>query len=120
MAVRVSRRAADRLRAGHLWVYRTDLVAEAEVAALERGALVSVEDAAGRPLGSALYSSASQIALRLVAREPELTRAAYLEGLRERVRRAFARRRAVAPLSDAGNATTAQRMLFSEADEVPV
>ena len=120
MVVRVSRRAADRLRAGHLWVYRTDLPAPAEVAGLDPGALVSVQDVAGRPLGSALYSSASQIALRLVGREPGLTRLAYLEEVRNRVRVAFARRRAVAPLGlSADEPTTAQRLLFSEADELP-
>ena len=120
VAVRVSRRAADRLRAGHLWVYRTDLLAEAELAGLVPGALVTVEDGAGRGLGSALLSSSSQIALRLVSREAGLTRARYLADLQERVRAAFARRRAVAPLSDIpGEETTAQRLLFSEADEVP-
>ncbi len=120
MNVRVSRRAADRLRAGHVWVYRTDLVAEAELAGLAPSALVTVEEGTGRPLGSALYSSASQIALRLVTREPELSRTGYLDGVRQRVRRAIARRRAVAPLSDRpGSETTAQRLLFSEADEVP-
>ncbi len=120
VGVRVSRRAADRLRAGHLWVYRTDLLAEAELADLELGSLVTVEDTTGRPLGSALFSSASQITLRLVAREPGLSREGYLQALRGRVQAAFGRRRAVAPLSlAAGEETTAQRLLFSEADEVP-
>lgn len=114
--IRVSRRAADRLRAGHVWVYRTDLLSEAEAGQLAPGALADVEDATGRPLGTALYSSASQIALRLVSREAGLTRAAYLQGLRDRIAAAFERRRRVAPL--AGD-TTAQRLLFSEADEVP-
>ena len=116
MGIRISRRAADRLRAGHLWVYRTELLAEAEVAGLEPGALVAVEDAAGRALGAGLYSGASQIALRMVSREAGLTRAGYLEALRGRVRAALARRRAVAPLDEG---TTAQRLLFSEADGVP-
>ncbi len=120
MSVRINRRAADRLRAGHLWVYRTDLPAEAELAGLEPGSLVTVEDPSGRPLGSALFSSASQITFRLVAREPGLSREAYLQALRLRVRAALERRRAVAPLSEsAGEETTAQRLLFSEADEVP-
>ena len=116
MRLRISRRAAERLRAGHLWVYRTELMAEAEAAGLEPGALVGVEDVAGRPLGAALYSAASQIALRMVSRDAELTRAGYLQELRERVRAALARRRAVAPLDEG---TTAQRLLFSEADGAP-
>ena len=114
MGVRISRRAADRLRAGHLWIYRTELVSEAE--ALEPGALVAVEDAAGRGLGAGLYSGSSQIALRMVSRDAGLTRTGYLEDLRERVRAALARRKAVAPLDEG---TTAQRLLFSEADGVP-
>ena len=112
-AVRISRRAADRLRAGHLWVYRTDLLSGAGEAA---GALITVEDVAGRAVGTGLWSSASQIAVRMVSREPGMTRAGYLDGLRVRVRAALARRRAVAPLDEG---TTAQRLLFSEADDVP-
>ena len=118
MPGRVSKRAADRLRAGHLWVYRSDLLAEP--GDTEPGALLTVEDPAGRSLGTGLYSTSSQIALRLVTREPGLTREGYLAALREHVQRAFARRRVVAPLSrDPGTETTAQRLLFSEADEVP-
>src|ERR1700729_1060924 len=87
-AAAIPRRAADRLRAGHLWVYRSDIeslvppVGATEVAA---GALVTVMDSRGIPLGTGLYSSASQIALRMVAVEAAVTRAAYLEQLRERV-----------------------------------
>ena len=116
--VRVSRRAAETLRSGHVWVYRSELAAGAEAA--EPGALVTVEDAAGRALGTALYSSSSQIALRLVSQTPGLTRAEYLADLRARVVSAIARRRAVAPLCEEPEAeTTAQRLLFSEADAVP-
>ncbi len=79
-----------------------------------------MEDASGKSVGTALYSSASQIALRLVAREPGISRATYLDGVRERVRAAIARRRVVAPVSaDPGSETTAQRLLFSEADDLP-
>ena len=116
MKIRVTRRAADRLRAGHLWVYRTELATEVEAAGVEPGALVAVEDAAGRALGAALYSAASQIALRMVSHEVGLTRNGYLEDLGKRVRAALARRRLVAPLDEG---TTAQRLLFSEADGVP-
>lgn len=113
-ALRLSRRAADRLRAGHLWVYRTDIDApEADPAP---GSLVTLEDPRGKPLGSALYSSASQIAARLVSTQPGLTRDQYLADLRARVEQALHRRRLTAPLDDA---TNAQRLLFSEADNLP-
>jgi 23S rRNA (cytosine1962-C5)-methyltransferase len=118
-AVVVTRRAADRLRAGHLWVYRSDveslvpLLGATEVAA---GALVTVTDSRGIPLGSGLYSSASQIAVRMVAAETALTRAAYLEQLRERVLAALALRDEVAPESMENDAC---RLIFSEADALP-
>lgn len=116
--VRISRRAADRVRAGHLWVYRSEL-GDAEMAA-EPGALVTVTDAAGRALGTGLYSSASQIVLRLVSREAELTREQYLADVHTRIGQAFARRHVVAALSAIPEAeTNAQRLLFSEADALP-
>ena len=121
-SVRISRRAADRLRAGHLWVYRSELGEPLQNPALEPapGSLVTVEDGAARPLGTALYSSSSQIALRLVSRTAALDRAQYLAEVRVRVAEALARRRVIAPLSaEPGRETTAQRLLFSEADGLP-
>jgi 23S rRNA (cytosine1962-C5)-methyltransferase len=59
----ISARGEDRLTAGHPWVYRADL---AEVRAAG-GDVVLVRGPRGRPLGRAMYSSASQIALRMVA-----------------------------------------------------
>jgi 23S rRNA (cytosine1962-C5)-methyltransferase len=60
--VTVSRRAAERARAGHPWIYRSDVVA----AEVEPGALVSVATEREQRLGLALWSSASQIALRFL------------------------------------------------------
>ena len=111
----ISRRAADRLRAGHLWVYRSDLVGEA-AATLAPGSLVSLQDHRGAPAGSALFSSASQIVARVVSREPAIDREQYLAELIERIAGAFARRRVVAPLDEA---TNAQRLVFAEADDLP-
>jgi 23S rRNA (cytosine1962-C5)-methyltransferase len=62
--ITVTYRGAARLRGGHLWVYRSDLVPPADAPA---GSLVHVRDERGRRLGSALYSSASQIAVRLLS-----------------------------------------------------
>src|ERR1700729_2581455 len=101
-AALITRRAADRLRAGHLWVYRSDVkslvppVGATEVAA---GALVTVTDSRGIPLGTALYSAASQIMLRVVSPETALTRASYLEQMRERVQAALSLRDELAPES---------------------
>jgi 23S rRNA (cytosine1962-C5)-methyltransferase len=112
--VHVTRRAADRLRAGHLWVYRTDI--EGTTEALAAGALVTVVDGRGLALGSALYSSTSQIAARIVSREPAFTRAEYLGDLQYKVNAALARRRVLAPVSTRDNA---HRLIFSEADGLP-
>src|SRR5690242_14234912 len=61
----VSRRAAARLRGGHVWVYRSDVAALPE----NPESLLPVRDARGAILGTALYSPTSEIALRLVSRE---------------------------------------------------
>src|SRR5271169_5410967 len=101
-AAGVTRRAADRIRAGHLWVYRSDVetlvppVGSVDVAG---GSLVTVMDGRGIPLGTGLYSSASQIAVRMVSAEVGLTREAYLAQVRERVLAALALRDEVAPVS---------------------
>jgi len=107
----VSRRAADRLRAGHLWVYASDVVAVALPKPEET--LLPVADNRGLLLGTALYSPSSQIALRLISRDA-LDEPAWLELLASRLRAAIARRK---PLLDSAN--DACRLCFSEADELP-
>ena len=87
-AAAITRRAADRLRAGHLWVYRSDiesLVPPVDAMEVNPGALITVMDSRGIPLGTGLYSSASQIAVRMVAVEASLTRPTYLQQMRQRV-----------------------------------
>ena len=130
----ITRRAAERLRAGHLWVYRSDLesIRERLAAApgeagrdeVPPGALVSVVDSRGIPLGTALYSSASEIALRVVSRQAGLGRAEYLGELRGRVEAALRLREALVPDAFAGEGGTASetnacRLIFSEADGLP-
>jgi 23S rRNA (cytosine1962-C5)-methyltransferase len=118
-AVAITRRAADRLRAGHLWVYRSDAeslvppVGSAEVAA---GALVTVMDSRGIPLGTGLFSASSQIAVRMVSAQAAVTRSVYLEQMRERALAALALRDEVAPESMENDAC---RLIFSEADGLP-
>jgi 23S rRNA (cytosine1962-C5)-methyltransferase len=113
-AIQVSRRAADRLRAGHVWVYRSDVERwpgkEAEIPA----GLMPVADRRGALLGTGLYSPASEIALRLVTTELMTDEAEWLELLRARLRKAMERRQ---PMLDAEN--DACRLVFSEADELP-
>src|SRR5436190_14880434 len=116
LVVNISRRGADRIRGGHVWVYRSDIV-EAKDAA--PGALVTVEESGGRgarptrggrTLGMALYSTASEIALRMVSARP----VADLEQLvRERIRAAIEYRTRVVENTDA------YRVIFSEGDFLP-
>ena len=76
-AAAVTRRAADRLRAGHLWVYRSDvesLVPATGATEIAGGSLVTVMDSRGIPLGTGLYSAASQIAVRMVSAQAAVTR----------------------------------------------
>jgi 23S rRNA (cytosine1962-C5)-methyltransferase len=111
----VNRRAADRLRAGAVWIYASDV----ESVELPRGddaappALLPVADSRGLLLGTGLYSPASQIALRLVSRD-SLDEAGWLELLAGRLTRAVARRKAMLT-----EATDSCRLCFSEADELP-
>ena len=111
----ITRRAADRLRAGHLWVYASDIQ---EIAPGEtEETLLPVADNRGILLGTALYSPSSQIALRMVSRDG-LDHAAFLKLLEARLRAAIARRK---PMLDSATdaATDACRLCFSEADELP-
>src|SRR5512140_1556948 len=66
--VTVSRRGADRLAAGHLWIYRSDVE---KAPALAAGDVVALVDGRGRFLAKAFWSARSQIALRIVTRDEE-------------------------------------------------
>jgi len=105
----ISRRAADRLRTGHVWVYQSDV----EQIVGEPSGLLPVADHRGIPLGTALYSPASQISLRLISTEI-IDHAQWLELLRTRLQKAIRLR---LPMLSAE--TTACRVVFSEADALP-
>jgi 23S rRNA (cytosine1962-C5)-methyltransferase len=106
----VNRRAADRLRAGHLWVYASDI--QALTPPNPEETLLPVADNRGIFLGTALFSPVSQIALRLISRDA-LDRAGWLKLIESRLRAAITRRK---PMLDAAN--DACRLCFSEADEL--
>ena len=105
--VTISHRAAARLRHGHVWVYRSDL---ARVPELAPGSVVSVADERKNLIGTAFYSTTSQIALRLISSGP----VANVEDLvRERIRAAIALRQNWMENTDS------YRLIFSEADQLP-
>ena len=66
-SVVISPRGVERIRAGHLWVYRSDV----RTVNAEPGAVVRVTDDRGRFQGRAFYSDKSQIAIRLLTRDDE-------------------------------------------------
>jgi 23S rRNA (cytosine1962-C5)-methyltransferase len=103
--VRVTKRGADRVRHGHLWIYRSDL-ASSEA---EGGSVVTVTDERGNFIGQALYSDASQIALRFLTQAKETI---DYEWWRRRIREAAERRNIPAD-------TNAYRLVYSEGDLLP-
>ena len=105
--ITVTRRGAERARAGHLWIYRSD-VREAGQAA--GGAVVRVRDERGRFVGRALWSDRSEIALRLLTTKNEPV---DREWWRRRLRAAAARRAGLEPEADAF------RLVYSEGDLLP-
>jgi 23S rRNA (cytosine1962-C5)-methyltransferase len=62
--VRVNRKAADRIHSGHLWIFASDVI---DSGGAGPGAAVRVVDPRGAVLGTAHYSSSSQIALRFLS-----------------------------------------------------
>jgi 23S rRNA (cytosine1962-C5)-methyltransferase len=105
-SVSVTSRGADRVLNGHPWVYRSDLV---EVSA-RGGDTVLVAGPRGRPVGYALYSDRSEIALRLLTRGTE---APNLDTWRARLDAAITYRESLE--IDA----TAYRLAHGEADQLP-
>lgn len=102
----VNKRAEQRVADGHPWIFRGDVIRTPNAAA----GIVRVEAANGRPLGSALWSPASEISLRLVdtsAREIDRN------WWHERIGDAIARR------SSLRSQTNAMRLIHGEGDGLP-
>jgi 23S rRNA (cytosine1962-C5)-methyltransferase len=106
-SVKLSLRGATRLQGRHPWVYRSDIVGADDIPA---GALVRVHDPRGKFLGTALYSSSSQIAIRMISHGSVDDLPALVA---ERIRAAIAYRKELVRNTDA------YRIVFSEADFLP-
>lgn len=99
-----------------MWVYRSEIIGEISTPLpLPPGALVHVENERGKFLGSMLYSSSSQIALRKLTGERLETERELLALVRLRVREALSYRERLLQ-SEGSNAA---RLIFSEADGLP-
>jgi 23S rRNA (cytosine1962-C5)-methyltransferase len=86
--VKVNRKAAARVTGGHPWIFKSDVADAGEAVA---GDAVSVIEANGRFLGTAHYSAASQITLRMLSsKQIEVNQAffreRFLDALRHRQR----------------------------------
>lgn len=103
-AVAVTAKGAARWRAGHPWIYRTDVADEPGGPA----GVVRVTDRKGRFLGRALYSPRSEIRLRLLTTEDV---AVDREWWRARIASAARRR--------TGIDATAWRVVHGEGDGLP-
>jgi len=80
--VAISGRGEERIRSGHLWIYRSDVTS----VRARGGDTVLVEGSHGRRLGHALFSDRSQIALRMLVTDD---RPADLTLWRDRLRSAL-------------------------------
>lgn len=105
--VRVNRKGADRLQSGHPWIFASDIL---DRGAAQPGDAVQVIDYKGRILGTAHYSSTSQIALRLLSTQTEEVDESFL---RKRIAAAYAYRGRVVSNSDA------YRLVHAEGDLLP-
>lgn len=103
----VSAKGMRRWEQGHPWIYRSDVLKRPEA---PPGAVV-VHNERGRPLGVALWSPTSEIALRLL--DTATDAALDLAWWRDRLAKAIARR---API---GNSANAYRLVHGEADMCP-
>lgn len=102
--VNIKQRGAERARAGHLWIYRSDV---SDAARASGGSIVKVFDERKRYVGQALYSDRSEISLRLLTlRDEPVDR----EWWRNRLRACRARRAGYIV------GTNAYRLVYSEGD----
>ena len=103
--VKVNKRGANRVRHGHLWIYRSDVI----VVDGDGGSIVSVLDESGNFVGQAFYSDKSEIALRFLT----LTKETIDDGWwHDKIRQSCERR-------NIPSDTNAYRVVYSEGDLLP-
>ncbi len=103
--VKVTARGAARIRQGHPWVYASDAATSTAT-----DDVVSVEDARGQPLGTALHAPAATIVLRMLG-SGELDLDEKL--LQARIFAALQYRQRILPRADG------YRLIHGEADQLP-
>jgi 23S rRNA (cytosine1962-C5)-methyltransferase len=106
----INDRSAARLHAGHVWVYASDVLNDGTATP---GSLVHVVNTKGKLQGSAVFSSSSQIKLRIIANHAIASESELRDLIAERLRVAVNYRKLIVRDSDA------YRLVFSEADRLP-
>ncbi|HLN99041.1 MAG TPA: class I SAM-dependent rRNA methyltransferase [Pyrinomonadaceae bacterium] len=108
--VTVTKRGADRIRAGHLWIYRSDVL---KAGAATGGSVVVARDPKRNFVGQAFFSDSSQIALRFLSQtEAPIDR----EWWRGRLLEAADRRANLISAHPLSTHTNAYRLVYSEGD----
>jgi hypothetical protein len=105
--VRINRKATDRVASGHPWIFASDVIDRGDA---QPGEAVHVADFRNRVVGTAHYSAASQITLRL------------LSNRQEQIDRDFLRRRlgaAIALRDRVVQDSNAYRVVYTEGDLLP-
>jgi len=105
--VKVNRKGADRVASGHPWIFSSDVVERDDAAP---GSVVRVVDTQLRAIGTAHYSSTSQICLRLLSKQTE------------EIGQPFFSRRIAAAVAYRGRVvrdTEAYRVVHGEGDRLP-
>jgi 23S rRNA (cytosine1962-C5)-methyltransferase len=105
--VRVNRKAAGRVASGHPWIFSSDVE---DRGGAGPGAVVHVVEHRGRPLGTAHFSTTSQICLRMLSARAVAVDLAFF---RERILAAAEYRKRVV------SGTDAFRLVYGEADRLP-
>jgi 23S rRNA (cytosine1962-C5)-methyltransferase len=106
-SITITQKGVERARAGHLWIYRSDV---REASGVPGGSIVRVQDERKKFVGQALWSDRSEISLRLLTMRDEMI---DREWWRTRLRAAAERRDAIRM------AANAYRLVYSEGDLLP-
>jgi 23S rRNA (cytosine1962-C5)-methyltransferase len=106
----LSPRGIERLKSGHVWVYKTDVAAAPDA---RGGEVVRLVDERGWFLGKAFYGKESQISVRLLTREDEPIDEAFFA---QRISQAVALRETIRPDPERKRAA---RLVHGEADLIP-
>ena len=111
----ITPKGVERIRAGHLWVFRSDVVEAPHVA--DSGAITRVVDKRNRFVAWALFGAESEITLRVISKtdysEAKTTPESWREFWRERLLAAYEWRKRVVGKADA------YRLVHAEGDWLP-